>query len=200
MSTVATTPPTQVPWTPALGRVPYRISVEQYEEMVQKGIFLEPDRIELIEGQLVERMTKNPPHSVTVGICLDAIGAAIPAGWHIRGKQSVRIPMRDSEPEPDISVVRGKRSDWLRAHPGPGAVALIVEMSDSSVEADRALATTYLGGGFPDYRIVNIRDRQLEVYSGQDCVILGESESVDPVIDGHPVSRIAVADLLPSRP
>jgi Uma2 family endonuclease len=182
-------------------RKPYRLSVEQYERMIHEGVFPKRGRIELIEGQLVEKMTKNPPHSVTVGLCLDVIGAALPPGWHTRGEQPVRIPSRDSEPEPDVAVVRGRRTDWLNRHPGPGAIALLVEAADSSVEEDRALAPTYLGGGIPIYWIVNIRDRQLEVYSAPSTVpvILGETDTVDLIIDGQVVARIAVADLLPPR-
>jgi Uma2 family endonuclease len=197
MSTMTPTQP--MPTLPATGRVPYRISVDQYEDMVRKGIFTKRDRVELIEGQLVAKMTKNPPHSVTVGLCLDVIGAALPAGWHIRGEQPVRIPSRSSEPEPDISVVRGKRIDWLDIHPGPDAIDLIVEAADSSVEEDRRMAPIYLGGGIPAYWIVNIRDRQLEVYTGQGCVILRESDTVDLILDGQVAARIAVADLLPKR-
>ena len=145
-------------------------------------------------------MTKNPPHSVTVSLCLDVIGPAIPAGWQIRIEQPVRIPTRRSEPEPDVSVVRGKRADWLQVHPGPGAIALVVEVADSSLEEDRALAPTYINGGIPVYWLVNIRGRQLEVYTVAGRVILGESDTVDLIIDGQAVARIAVADLLPPGP
>ena len=198
MSTIIPTRP--VPTLTPMGRVPYRLSVEQYEEMIRKGIFSKRDRLELIEGQLVEKMTKNPPHSVTVSLCLDVIGPALPAGWQIRIGQPVRIPTRSSEPEPDVSVVRGKRADWLQAHPGPGAIALVIEVADSSLEEDRALAPTYINGGIPVYWLVNIRGRQLEVYTATGRVILGETDTVDLVIDGQAAARIAVADLIPPRP
>lgn len=197
MSTIIPTQP--APTSTPTGRVPYRLSVDQYEDMIRKGVFSKRDRLELIEGQLVEKMTKNPPHSVTVSLCLDVIGPALPAGWQIRIEQPVRIPTRRSEPEPDVSVVRGKRADWLQAHPGPGAIALVVEVADSSLEEDRALAPTYINGGIPVYWIVNIRGRQLEVYTAAGRVILGETDTVDLVIDGQAVARIAVVDLLPPR-
>lgn len=197
MSTIA--PTLQPPSIPE-GRAPYRFSVEKYEEMVRLGLFSKRDRIELIEGQLVEKMTKNPPHAVAVGLCLDAIGPAVPRGWHIRIEAPVRIPTRSSEPEPDVSVVRGNRRDWLQAHPGPGAIALIVEAADSSLDADRDLAPTYIGGGIPVYWIVNIRDRQLEVYTAAGRAVLGEADTADLIIDGQVVARIAVADLLPLPP
>ena len=148
------------------GRRPVRLSVEKYEAMVASGAFTKRDRLELIEGNLVEKMTQNPPHSVTVGLCDDVIRVSLPAGWHTRQEKPVRIPERDSMPEPDVSVTRGKRADWLHRHPGPADVALVVEVADSTVEDDRAMALTYGGGGVPVYWLVNVRDRQIEVYSG----------------------------------
>ena len=110
-------------------------------------------------------MTKYPPHTVTTGLCVDAIQRALPTGWHARKEDPVRIPDRDSEPEPDVSVVRGELTDYLIRHPGPDDVPLVVEVADSSVEDDREMTVTYGGGGIPVYWLVNIPDRQLEVYT-----------------------------------
>jgi len=185
------------------GRRPFRISVVKYEAMVASGAFTKADRFELIEGNLVEKMTKNPPHSVVVGLCQNAIDRALPRGWHTRPEQPVSIPIRDSEPEPDVAVVRGQIRDYLDHHPGPADVGLIVEVADSSLADDRAMAATYGGGGIPVYWIVNVAGRQLEVYANPAGgaypapTILAEKESVDLTIGGQVVGRIAVADLLP---
>jgi Uma2 family endonuclease len=192
---------------PASGRRLARLSVEKYEAMIASGAFTKCDRLELIEGNLVEKMTQNPPHSVTVGLSDDLIRAALPAGWHTRQEKPVRIPSRDSMPEPDVSVIRGQRADWLQRHPGPADVALVVEVADSSVEDDRAMAPTYGGGGVSVYWIVNVRDRQLEVYSGpsgpseplgyRHCEVLLPGDVVPLMLEGREVARIPVADLLP---
>jgi hypothetical protein len=87
------------------------------------------------------------------------------AGWYVRIEKPIRIPDRDSEPEPDVSVARGKTADYRRRHPGPAEVGLVVEVADSSVEDDRAMAITYGGGGIPVYWLVNVRDGQIEVYT-----------------------------------
>ena len=68
-------------------------------------------------------------------------------------------------PEPDLSVVRGEIDDYEDVDPGPEDLALVVEVSDTTVLADRAMAATYIGGGIPLYWLVNVRDRQLEVYT-----------------------------------
>ena len=131
------------------GRRPVRLSVEKYEAMVASGIFGKHDRIEPIEGELVEKMTQNPPHSMTVGLCDDVIAPLLPSGWHNRQEKPIRIPTRDSEPEPDLAVTRGKRTDWPDRHPGPEDLALVVEVADSSVDDDRVMVVTYGGEAFP---------------------------------------------------
>jgi Uma2 family endonuclease len=180
-----------------------RLSVEKYEAMIAYGAFTKQDRFELIEGTLVEKMTKHPPHSVAVGACADAVQPLLPPGWHIRLEQPVRISKRNSMPEPDIAVARGKSRDWLATHPEAADVALVVEVSDSMLAADRALAATYGGGEVPVYWIVNIKDRQLEVYTNPITgaysapTILRETDTVELTIAGQVVGHIAVSDLLP---
>ena len=90
---------------------------------------------------------------------------------------------------------------WVRyrRHPGPDDLALVVEVSQWTLQADRALAETYIGGGIPVYWLLNLRDRQLEAYTpgNSEPAIFAENEFVDLVIAGAAVGRIAVADLLP---
>jgi Uma2 family endonuclease len=182
------------------------ITVDQYERMIEDGTIGDDDRVELIEGRLVTKMTKKPDHMTSSARARRAIERVLPAGWHARIEGPVRIPNRDSEPEPDLAVVRGEIDDYEDRHPDPADVALVVEVAKSSLADDRNLAETYGGGGIPIYWIVNLVHRQLEVYSSPaggvypSPTILKKSDSVDLVIDGQPVARIAVADLLPRRP
>lgn len=145
----------------ATPRAPYRMSVEKYEEAVAKGVFTEGDRLELIEGQLVEKMTKGNEHRLATQRVHRAISAILPPGWHVTKEDPVRLPARQSEPEPDIAVVRGTIDDHAAAPPGPPDLALVVAVSHSSVAADRTLSATYLGGGVPAYWLLNLPDRSL---------------------------------------
>jgi Uma2 family endonuclease len=176
-----------------------RLTVEQYEAMIASGAFSGDDRFELLEGTLVAKMTKNPSHSTGSELCGEAIRRFLPAGWHVRIEKPVRIPARDSMPEPDVSVARGGIRDYEDRDPGPEDVALVVEVSDTTVRADRVLAATYTGAGIPVYWLVNIPDRQLEVYTAGAAApaILAETDTVELVIAGQTVGRIPVADLLP---
>ena len=106
-----------------------------------------------------------------------------------------------------MSVVRGAIEDYEDRHPGPGDVALVIEVTRTSVAKDRKLARVYGPGGIPVYWIVNVPKRQLEVYAhpvpGAQVGrippprILRETEVVDLVIAGQIVGQIPVADLLP---
>ena len=177
-----------------MSTVTKRLSVAQYEAMIEHGILPESNRWELINGRLVEKVTKGGKHSMSSERSWRAIHALLPAGWHVRIEKPVRIPRRRSEPEPDVSVARGGVDDYDHP-PGPEDLALVVEVAESSVAKDRKLARVY--GGIPAYWLVNIPDRRLEVYAGGACTILGATESVDLVIAGQVVGTIAVASLLP---
>ncbi len=176
-----------------------RLSVEKYDAMIASGAFSKDDRFELIEGTLVAKMTKGPSHGTASELCAEAIRRLLPAGWHVRIEKPVRIPARDSMPEPDVSVARGTIKDYEDHDPCPEDVALVVEVSHTTVRADRVLAATYGDGGVAVYWLVNIPDRQLEVYAtgATAPAILAETDVAELVIAGQTVGQIPVTDLLP---
>jgi Uma2 family endonuclease len=186
----------------------YRMTVDEYEAMVASGALKARNRFHLINGYLVGKMTQNPPHRVADELCGAALARIVPADrYHVPGAKPVRLPGRDSEPEPDRCVVRGTIRDYEGHHPGPDEIALILEVADSSLADDRKLATEVYGpAGIPVYWIVNLVHRQVEVYSDPGpqgygtTAVFAEGQSVPVVIDGQPLGRIAVADILPSRP
>jgi Uma2 family endonuclease len=167
--------------------------------MIAAGVFGDDDRFELIEGLLVEKMTKGRRHSRGSENCWRAIQSALPPGWHAEIEKPVRLPSRRSLPEPDVSVVRGSVDDYRDHDPGPPDVALVVEVSDATLAADRALAATYLGGDVPVSWLLNVRDRQLEVHTqaSPTPTVLDESETAELILDGRTAARIAVEQLLP---
>ena len=180
-----------------------RLSVAVYDRMVEHGILPETNCLELINGRIVEKEMKDPAHRVATRRTLRAVERLLPPGWYVSKEDPVRIPNRRSEPEPDVSVVKGSIDDYTDRHPGPADVALIVEVTRTSAATDRKLARVYGAGGIPEYWIVNVPKRRLEVYSSPiggaypAPRVLGEGESVDLIIGGQIVGAIAVADLLP---
>jgi Uma2 family endonuclease len=183
-----------------------RLSVAEYDRMVAVGILPTTNRFELIAGRIEQKMPQGPRHNAVVLLTLHALDRLLPPGWHVGKEGPVRIPSEDSEPEPDISVVRGEIRDYLNRHPGPADVVLVVEVADSSLDHDRGVKLAiYARAGIPVYWIVNLIDRQVEVYTepdqatGQYAAIASHQggEDVPVVIAGQVVGQIAVAELLP---
>ena len=118
-------------------------------------------------------------------------------------EQPIRIPAYD-EPEPDVAVVRGSNEDYRHRHPGPADVGLLVEVSLTTLDLDRGQKlAAYATAGIPIYWIVNLVDRQVEVYTGpgpgayQARVDYKPGQAVPLVIDGQHLGDIAVDDILP---
>jgi Uma2 family endonuclease len=205
MSAIATTMPTAPPAAPAwIPSSLYRMTVEEYEAMVASGAFKGRNRCYLVNGLLVARRPQYPPHAVADTLCGDELNRIITTGWHVRPGHPIRLPAQASEPEPDQCVVRGVIRDYPAGHPGPGDIALVVEVADSILADDRERGSRVYGpAGLPVYWIVNLIDRQVEIYtdpgpggyaSRQDY---RAGDAVPVVIDGRPLGPIAVDDLLP---
>ncbi len=204
MATVAPMQPPVSPMDPAWVPSPlYRMSLEQYEAMIASGAFTKRDRVQLKNGYLVEKMTELPPHGAACDATNLMLGPLIPAGWYARIERVLKIPGYASMPEPDLAIVRGTWRDYASRYPEPADTAMIVEVGDSSLYEDRAMAGIYGAAGIPVYWIVNLVHRQVEVYtnpgpagyaSRQD---FAAGQQVPVVIGGRQLGMIAVNDLLP---
>jgi Uma2 family endonuclease len=135
-----------------------RLSVKEYHQL---GEFNENGkRTELIRGFVIEKMSKSPLHGTIASILQELLISHVPAGFFIRREEP--LTLRDSEPEPDIAIVIGKRSDFLEAH--PTTAALVIEIAVSTPDADRELGELYAEAGVPEYWVVLPRERLIEVY------------------------------------
>jgi Uma2 family endonuclease len=196
---------TRQPRSPTADWVPSplaRLTVEQYEAMVESGVFTKCNRLLLINGYLVTKVTKNPPHVLATDNARISLEGLISSRWWIRSEAPVRIPDYN-EPEPDCSVARGPKSRYAKRHPGPADLALVVEIAESSVSEDRKFVRVYGPAGIPVYWIVNLKANQVEVCTGPRRSgytkrrVFTAGQSVPVVIDGVEVGRIAVAEILP---
>ena len=182
------------------------LTVEQYHAMIRSGALKSGDPIELLEGWLVNKMIKNPPHSASTARTRRRLNELMPDGWSVDSQEPVTTV--DSEPEPDVVVIRGLREEYVERHPGPEDIGLLVEVADTSLERDRGWKKRiYAAAEIPVYWIVNLVERQVEVFTGPsgpgDRPEFGTREVFLPgdripvVLDGNEVGRIAVDDLLP---
>ena len=200
MSTLTSTPTMPAPLASS---VVHRITVDEYERIIAAGALEDPASVELIDGELVDKMGKTAEHGYATKQTLKALEGRLPAGWTSRKEEPVRIPAYD-EPEPDIAIVRGSDTDYEHRIPTAADVALLVEVSGSTLNQDRGKKrTTYAEGGIPVYWIVNLVNRQVEVYSRpgktgyksrKDYLF---RQQVPVTIGGRKLQTIAVDDLLP---
>jgi len=176
----------------------------EYERLVELGVFV-GERLELLDGLLVVKEPQGSPHAAIVGHIGQVLGSAFGPGWHPRIHSPLALD-DDSEPEPDVAIVAGAPRDYVTAH--PATAALVVEVADSSLRLDRRLkAGLYARAGLPEYWIVNLVERALEVHrhpqradaeSGwvyEAVQMLRPPATVTPLTS--PSALIPVADLLP---
>src|SRR5207237_3370846 len=131
--------------------------------LLKIGVITEDDNLELLEGYLVEKMSRNPPHDGAIDLARDVLPRALPQGWWLRPQEGVTLP--DSEPEPDIAIVRGNARTDLTRQPGPADIGVVMEVSDSSLDTDRDdKSRIYARAGLPIYWIINLVAGQIEVY------------------------------------
>jgi Uma2 family endonuclease len=214
MSTITSTPSTASPMVPGAS-IPiaaspdvYRFTNDQYERMGETGILTEDDRVELVEGLIYRKPMKNGPDSISCRRSATALTRVVPAeGYFVTREDPVGIPGRSSMPEPDVSVVRGNSDDYLD-QPGAADVPMVVEVAAGKgllAHARGDKLGAFAGGGIPIYWIINLIDRQVEVYSDPiqghyaAVSIFKPGQQVPVVIDGQLLASIAVDDLLPRQ-
>ncbi|MEP6485985.1 Uma2 family endonuclease [Microcoleus vaginatus GB2-A3] len=183
-----------------------RLSIEQYHAIIQAGILTDDDSVELLEGWLVFKMPKNPPHRVTTRLVRTALENILPRGWYVDSQEP--ITLSNSEPEPDIVVVRGDTRQYVDRHPGAEDIALIIEVSDTTLQRDRTVKKRiYARAGIAIYWIVNLVEGLVEVYSQPLVEVeqpdysqrldFGRSAVIPIIIEGIEIGALAVNSLLP---
>jgi Uma2 family endonuclease len=188
------------------GLVPYRLTVRQFEKMVITGILGEEDRVELLAGLLIKKMTTYDPHDFAVMELGDKLRDLLRSAWVIREEKSVVLG-RYWRPQPDIAVARGPRTQYRSKAPRPRDLGLLVEVSDSTYAKDRGPKwVKYAGCGVLVYWIVNISERRVEVYTSpsgrgkgavyRNVATYGHDEEVPVIIEGRELGRIKVSDLI----
>jgi Uma2 family endonuclease len=140
-----------------------RWTVDDYHRMISSGILAPGDRVELLDGQIVEMVPQDPPHASRI----DDGGDYLKAIFANRAKVRVQLPITlvpGSEPEPDFAIVRLDADRYRDRHPHPQDVLLLIEVADSTLKRDRIYkAQIYAKAGIAEYWIVDIQNRQVIV-------------------------------------
>lgn len=175
---------------PAATRTHYRFTVDDYHRMADAGILGEDDRVELIEGVVVEMPPIGPHHSNSVIDLNGLLSARLFRHARVSPQNPVRLS-QGSEPQPDFAILRGPAPGYLPSKdqlPAPADVLWLIEVADSSLEDDLGWkADLYAWYGIPELWVLDLRGQRLIVHreptkSGYASVeILRRGASISPL-------------------
>jgi hypothetical protein len=200
-------------------------SVEQYLELARLDLLGEFP-CELLDGWIVPKyegslktydgwelpqMVRSTQHDGMMDLVEELLRRIVPNGWYVRGQKA--LVTAKSVPEPDVAIVRGSPSDYFTKHPRGVDLALVVEVSESTLPNDRRKAGIYGAAGVPCYWIVNLQNRCIEVFESpaadQKGIVnytskrtIGLNDEVDLVVDAVVIGKISCGQLFerfPSR-
>lgn len=151
--------------TPSQVQRPFhRFTVEQYHRMTENGVLTANDRVELLDGYIVDKMPHHPPHASTLTRLIRLLARILPDEWVLRVQMP--ITLRTSEPEPDVAIAIGPDDVYTKRHPMPRDVALLIEVADSSLLTDRRdKLPLYARERVGECWLVNLVDACVEVYT-----------------------------------
>jgi len=170
---------------------------EEYDKMAAAGVFAPGERVELIDGEILRMTPQGAAHFTAIRLAEEALRRAFGPGFDVRVQAPLALD-EDSEPEPDVAVVRGSPRDYSETH--PTTAVLLVEVADSTPEYDRQRkGHIYARAGIRDYWIVNLVDRCIEIYRDPIQASYGAGRRYlpgDQVVPLAASAGIAVDDLL----
>lgn len=141
----------------------FRLTVDQYENMIRHGILTERHNVELIRGEIVLKMSKGDFHSYCVRELNRLFGELAGNQVIINIQDPVRLA--ESEPEPDVSLLVKRDHKYRHGKPTAADVLLLIEVADSSVDYDRNVkGPLYAENAIQEYWIVNLQERCVEVH------------------------------------
>jgi Uma2 family endonuclease len=143
---------------------PYHWTVEKFYRAIDAGVFDHPERLELIKGELIEKMGQNPAHASLISRLTRRLRSRLEPKFTVREEKPIHLG-DDAEPLPDIMVVSGTEADYEQRHPTAADVVLLVEVAASSAAHDtRDKAILYAQSGVAEYWVLSVIGRELIIY------------------------------------
>ena len=183
-----------------------RFSVARYQKMIETGILDTNDKVELLEGYVVLKMSRNDEHDGGIHVVDELIRSKLPPGWTARIQLSLKLS--DSQPEPDVLLARGTARTYARRRPIASDVGLIIEVANTSLQRDTEdKPRIYARACIPIYWVIDVTNGHIIVHaqpSGPaDAPAYADVRTIQPpdvvplVLDGVTVATIPASELLP---
>ena len=196
----ATAPPQPAPPV----RETRKFTVAEYYRMAEVGILRHDERVELIEGEIILMPPIGPRHAGDVIRSIRLFSRLDDARFVLQIQNPLHLA-EQSEPEPDVMLLRPRSDDYTASHPTPADVLLVIEVADSSLDYDRAVKVHIYGrAGVPETLVLNLPEDCIEGFDqpGPEGyarhTIYRRGDQIRPV--SLPDLELAVADLLPPPP
>ncbi|MEM9538179.1 MAG: Uma2 family endonuclease [Cyanobacteria bacterium P01_E01_bin.42] len=168
----------------------HRWTVEQYHQMIETGILTPRDRVELIRGEIVDVSPQKPVHAVLICLLADLLRERLQGNAYVRSQ--LPITLSNSEPSPDLAIVRGTARSYLTQHPLPDDIFWLIEVSNTTLAFDLgAKAEVYAIAGIPEYWVFDCQQNRLHLFrnprSGQyqQEMIISGGENISPIAFPH---------------
>lgn len=176
-------------------------TVDEYHRMIEAGILTNDDKVELIEGQIIQMSPQLPPRAATIQCASDYLRDLLSGKATIRVQSPITLPP-NSEPEPDIAVVRIDSRRYVDRHPAPNEIFLLIEVARTSLDKDRITkALTYARAAICEYWILDVQQRQVYIFrepgttTYQQEMVLNEDATISLV--AFPDVNVFVNQLFP---
>lgn len=143
----------------------HKLTVDEYHRMGEAGLFAPGSRVELIDGEIFDMAPIGSVHASIVTTLSMFLSRAVSQGERVTAQSSIRL-LPDSEPQPDILVLKARPDRYSASLPTPADVLLLIEVADSSLHADRQeKVPLYARHGIAEVWLFDVAARQLEIYT-----------------------------------
>lgn len=180
----------------------FRFTISQYHQMSEAGILSENDKVELINGEIIEMSPIGRRHTACVNR-LNSVFSELLGKKVIVAVQNPILLNNLSEPEPDIALLKPRTDFYESGHPQPQDIFLLIEVADSSIEYDRDVKIPlYASSGITEVWLVDIYQQVIIVYrypsenGYRDIQTLSRGEKLS--ISAFPENNLLVDDILGS--
>lgn len=167
-------------------------TVDEYHRLIETGILTTDEKVELLEGQIIQMSPQRPPHAATTQRTANYLSRLLAERAYIRVQLPITL-LPNSEPEPDIAVVRIDEREYFDHHPTADEIFLLVEVAKTTLKSDRIIkASTYDKAKIPEYWVLDVQERQVHVFREP----VGNTYQQETILnEDTTISMIAFADV-----